>query len=98
MLFRVEDYSIEQEVRLLFFDNANPYVKNREWIKTTDHSIINPYVEFDINNTKFPLILKEIILGPKCPEKLTNEYQLNELIQQKEYLIEVKSSSISNYR
>lgn len=96
--FKAEDYSIEQEVRLLFFDNANPYVKNREWIKTTDHSIINPYVEFDINNTKFPLILKEIILGPKCPEKLTNEYQLNELIQQKEYLIEVKSSSISNYR
>lgn len=97
--FKSKDYSIENEIRLLFmYSSTSTIVKGRDWIKTADHSIINPYVEFEIDSNEFPFKLTEILLGPKCPEKKTNEEQLKELIQQKEYSINVKSSSIKNYR
>ena len=97
--FKAFDYSIEKEVRLLFSGDIK--TENRDeigWIKTAGHSIINPYVEFDIEKSEFPLELKEIVLGPKCPEIKTNENQLKELIRFKGYDIEVKTSSIKNYR
>lgn len=98
--FKSKDYSIEEEVRLIFQDTfKSSIVKNRDWIKTNDYSIINPYVEFDLLNTpQFPLKLKEIILGPKCPERETNKYQLQELIQQHKLSINVRLSEIKNYR
>lgn len=98
--FKSKDYSIEEEVRLIFQDIfKSSIVKNRDWIKTNDYSIINPYVEFDIlNTTEFPLQLKEIILGPKCPEQTTNIYQLQELIRQQQLSINVRASDIKNYR
>ena len=98
--FKAKDYSIEKEVRLIFQDNGkSSIVKNRDWIRSNDYSIINPYVEFDIfNTTKFPLQLKEIILGPKCPEQETNKYQLQELIRQQKLSINVRASDIKNYR
>lgn len=94
--FKAKDYSIEKEVRLLFQDKDS--VKKRDWIKSNDNSIINPFVEFDLLGTEFPLELKEIILGPKCPEKETNRYQLQELIQQHKLPINVRLSEIKNYR
>ena len=97
--FKAKDYSIEKEIRLLFADDSKTdVVKNRDWLKTSDHSIINPYVEFELSNPGFPLELKEIVLGKKCPEQATNIYQLKELIRQKNYKIDVKPSSIKNYR
>lgn len=98
--FKSKDYSIEEEVRLIFQDTfKSSIVKNRDWIKTNDYSIINPYVEFDLFNTpQFPLQLKEIILGPKCPERETNIYQLQELIRRQKLTISVKASNIKNYR
>ena len=97
--FKAKDYSVENEIRLLFSDDLKTsIVKNRDWVKTSDHSIINPYVEFEISNPEFPLKLKTIVLGPKCPEQTTNEYQLKELIRQKNYLIDVRTSLIKNYR
>ncbi len=97
--FKAKDYSIEKEIRLLFADDSKTdVVKNRVWLKTSDHSIINPYVEFELSNPGFPLELKEIVLGKKCPEQATNIYQLKELIRQKNYKIDVKPSSIKNYR
>ncbi|MBR6437685.1 MAG: DUF2971 domain-containing protein [Bacteroidales bacterium] len=94
--FKAKDYSIEKEVRLLFQDKDS--VKKRDWIKSNDNSIINPFVEFDLLGTEFPLELKEIILGPKCPEKETNRYQLIELIHQNNLQINVEVSTIKNYR
>lgn len=98
--FKANDYIIEQEVRLLFQDTGQSVlVKNKDWIKSKDNSIINPYVEFEIfNNTEFPLILKEIRLGPKCPEQETNKYQIQELIRQHKLSINVRLSEIKNYR
>lgn len=97
--FKASDYSIEKEIRLLFSGDIK--TENGDeigWIKTAGHSIINPYVEFDITKPEFPLKLKEIVLGPKCPEIKTNENQLKEIIRFKGYDIEVKTSSIKNYR
>lgn len=95
--FKAKDYSIEEEIRLLYI---NDLPNKRDWLKTNDSFIINPYVEFDINSKEFPLTLTEVMLGPKCPEKETNEEQLKELIRQKNYPrpIDVKTSSIKNYR
>lgn len=94
--FKTKDYSIEQEVRLLFQNKDS--VKKRDWIKSNDYSIINPYVEFDLFDSEFPLTLKEIVLGPKCPEKETNKYQLIDLINQNNLPISVNISDIKNYR
>ena len=99
--FKAKDYTIENEIRLLFMDDkSNKAVKTRDWLKTNNSSIINPYIEFNIDSEEFPLTLSEVMLGPKCPEKETNEEQLKELIRQKGYVnqIDVKSSSIKNYR
>ena len=97
--FKAKDYSIEQEVRLLFQNNEqSSHSKKRDWIISKDYSIINPFVEFNLFDSEFPLTLKEIILGPKCPEQETNKYQLQELIQQHKLSINVRLSEIKNYR
>lgn len=95
--FKSKDYSVEQEVRVLF--QSKDSVKKRDWIISKDYSIINPFLEFNIfNNSGFPLVLKEIILGPKCPEQETNIYQLNELAKQNDLSISIRPSDIKNYR
>lgn len=97
--FKAKDYSVEEEIRLLYMDDeSNKIVKNRDWLKTNDSLIINPYVEFDIDSEGFPLTLTEVMLGPKCPEIATNQEQLKELIRQKGYSIAVEQTSIKNYR
>lgn len=94
--FKAKDYSIEKEVRLLFQNKDT--VKKRDWIKSNNYSIINPFVEFGLFDSDFPLTLKEIILGPKCPEQDTNKNQLQELINQNNIPISVNVSDIKNYR
>lgn len=100
--FKAKDYSIEKEIRLLFIDedksNDESIVVKKDWLKTNNSSIINPYIDINIDSEKFPLTLTEVMLGPKCPEMATNEEQLKELIRQKGYSIAVETSSIKNYR
>lgn len=94
--FKSKDYSVEHEVRLLI---QNKGQSKRDWIVSNDNSIITPFVEFNIfDDPGFPLVLKEIILGPKCPEQETNKYQLQELIQQNNLSVIVRASEIKNYR
>ena len=98
--FKPFDYNVEKEIRLIFFDDEKKDngVINHEWIKTWSHSIIIPIVDFKLNSPNFPLQLKEILLGPKMPERDTNKSQLEGLISQKGYTITVKKSVIDNYR
>lgn len=98
--FKAKDYTIEKEIRLLFMDDKSNTSVKRDWLKTNDSFIINPYVEFDIDSEEFPLTLTEVMLGPKCPEKETNMEQLKELIRQRKFRnqIDVEKSSIINYR
>ena len=71
-------YSDEREVRLLYFKQDSDEYK---WIKTGDSQILAPVIEFGIEKGKneFPLVLSEIILGPKFPEAATNAVQIKYL-------------------
>jgi hypothetical protein len=108
--FKPYDYSIEEEVRLLIIDNDSlPKIKS-DWVMTYTHSIINPIMDFRLNSKLFPIQLREITLGPKCPEQETNYVQLQEMIRRKKREIsdkkydsnlntlKVKLSEIRHYR
>ena len=99
--FKSSDYSVEEEIRLLFkYDkknkNSNIVIK---WVKNDSYNIIHPIVIFkDLKD--FPLKLKAITLGPKCAEKDSNKAQLQQFIREyrKDENIEVKESTIKHYR
>ena len=98
--FKPYDYNVEEEIRLIFFDNGrfdNGVIK-RDWIQTLTHSIINPIIDFKLNSSGFPLQLTQIILGPKMQESKIQKSQLEDLISEKGYSIKVSMSSIKNYR
>uniref|UniRef100_UPI00404A69CC DUF2971 domain-containing protein n=1 Tax=Flavobacterium sp. TaxID=239 RepID=UPI00404A69CC len=106
--FKPFEYSIEQEVRLLIIDNEELEFIKKDWLLTHSHKILNPVIDFKLNHPDFPIILEEIILGPKCPEAETNMVQFQELIRRKRdelkygrtYApsIDVSLSKIKNYR
>lgn len=81
--FKAYDYRFEDEVRLLLIDNDALLKIKSDWVMSFTHSIITPVIEFKLNSKSFPIQLKEIILGPKCPEKETNLVQLREMIRRK---------------
>lgn len=96
--FKPVEYKDEKEIRLLYFcDDENKF----KWILSSDE-IFCPIIEFSIENgnNKYPLIIEEIILGPKCPENKINKQQLQQYcsynrIPQK---INITLSEIDNYR
>ena len=90
--FKNKNFKTENEVRLLVLDQSN----KKEWYKTNDSSIINPYIEIDLNDSKFPLKLTKVILGPKCPESAYNKAQMESMLKDKN--IEVSPSKIDIYR
>ncbi|WP_299678492.1 DUF2971 domain-containing protein [uncultured Dokdonia sp.] len=81
--FKPFDYKIEEEVRLLVIEDPNLNPLNSNWVKTYTHSIINPFIDFQLNNSAFPIHLSEIILGPKSPEQDSNTVQLREMVRRK---------------
>ena len=74
--FKPSHYWDEKEVRLLYFckEGTDKY----KWIKAGDSQILAPVLEFSIakDENEFPLVLSEIILGPKFPEATTNAAQI----------------------
>ena len=99
--FKAGDYSVEEEVRLLYKydDKAKKDDINIKWIKNDSYNIVHPIVIFK-NLKDFPLNLKKITLGPKCAEIDSNLAQLQQFIREyrKGEEIEVKPSTIKNYR
>jgi hypothetical protein len=106
--FKPFDYSVENEVRLLVIDSNDVSIGKRDWVLTDNHSILNPVIDIKLNHPEFPLILDEIILGPKCPEADINKVQIEELLRIKKpqmtfetktyQKINVRISNIQNYR
>ena len=98
--FKPHDYSIEEEVRLLIIDNDSLAKIKSDWVMTFTHSIINPIMDFRLNSKSFPIQLKEILLGPKCPEQETNLVQIQEMIRRKKREIAEKSfdSNLNNLK
>jgi hypothetical protein len=100
--FKPYDYSIEEEVRLLYIMTEE---MKKGWLLTASHNILNPFVEFKLNDDDMPLQLTEIMFGPKCPEKEINQKQFEQFIRElnhkPEYKItklKVSISNIKNYR
>ena len=99
--FKPVHYWDEHEVRLLYFKKDTDEYK---WIKTGDSKILAPVIEFGIEKGKneFPLVLSEIILGPKFPAAATNAVQIKYLkeLQQIEEVggCPVTISKIKGYR
>ena len=91
------DYQVEDEVRLLYILPKTKEPKG--WLLANNINIINPYVEFSLDNN-FPLIIDNLKLGPKCPEQKINKYQLNELMKKINPKLDgmVEESKIKNYR
>ena len=92
-----KNYEVESEVRLLYkLSDQNP----SGWVLSNGTNIVNPYMDFDLD--AFPLKLKKIILGPKCPESDMNLFQLKALIENHPNSslkdIEISKSKIENYR
>lgn len=92
--FKAHDYSIEEEVRLLIIDNEKLDKLETDWVMTHTHSIINPVIDFRLNSQSFPIQLRTILLGPKCPEQETNFVQIEEMIRRKKK--EIKNNNLDS--
>ncbi len=90
--FKSFEYKPEQEIRLLIIlsrnksikgeklDNQQPHSFEKKWCLTTSHQIANPFVIIELKDKLLPIELTEIVLGPKCPELVTNKKQLEQLL------------------
>ena len=108
--FKSGDYHYENEVRLLYEENdeSNNFHTSHDWVLNNANSIFTPYVQFDLSDkgeqqkTNFPLKLKGIVLGPKCPEKEMNAKQIKNMLRRDPSLqrlnIDIQVSKITNYR
>jgi len=80
--FKPIEFQVESEVRLLIVDDGSlTKERKQDWVLTNDHSIIIPVIDFNLSDQEFPLKLREIILGPNCPEKEINVKQIEELLR-----------------
>lgn len=95
--FKPETFNYEKEVRVLYIQKKGVRVK-KEWIVAKPYNIVNPMVKFKLGKDDFPLKIKEIMLGPICPEKELNKIQLEELIASKKDKPIISISKINGYR
>lgn len=97
--FKSSDYKMEEEVRLLFIEDPVNPLKNSGWVISNPDKILSRFVMFELNSSYFPLKLKEIILGPNCPENQVNKRQFEVLLNNLGMIdVSVKTSRIDSYR
>lgn len=98
--FKPKEYKTEKEIRLLLDkrDAKSSFIET--WVHNTTYNIIHPILLFDKlqAENKFPLKIKEIILGPNMPEAELNQKQLTKLLKSKGLNIQVRLSDIRVYR
>ena len=99
--FKPFDFSIEQEVRLLYQKPVKlPDSITEKWIYNGDYQITHPILVFNhTSQSEYPLVIKKIILGPKFSEMDTNVPQLKKLLREKGFKnVDVVPSKIDFYR
>lgn len=101
--FKPHDYSVEEEIRLMFYEHSDYSSTNNDkkvWIKANGSSIVIPAMRFKFPSDNFPLTLKTIILGPKISEPDLNKVQIELMVKENGFVptITVARSSIENYR
>ena len=102
--FKPHDYSVEEEIRLVFYEHSDSSSTNNDkkvWIKANGSSIVIPAMRFKFPSDDFPLTLKTIILGPKISEPDLNKMQIESMVKEKKEIVPnimIERSSIENYR
>lgn len=108
--FKSFEYTSEQEVRLLTILSSNNNIKGekisgdnahniqKQWCLTASHKILTPFITLPLADNAFPMQLKKIILGSKCPEKIINQKQFSQLLSAKNIHASVEISRVTNYR
>lgn len=100
--FKPYEYRDELEIRLLYNRKQNKD-EGVKWILTNDYNIVCPLYITSLDN--FPFVIKEIRLGPNCPDMEVNKLQLELLIKEKNTPRDntlknaiIQASRISSYR
>lgn len=107
--FKPKEYSVEDEVRLLFF--SSELQDKSEWIETST-GMVAPMKKFlveDRNNDYdekkmpvYPLSVKSIWLGPRMSDMKANEDNIKQLVKEvfgwSNIDTRIKTSTIQNYR
>lgn len=101
--FKSHLFKDENEVRLLFIwtDKSRD---NIEWIIDSTNSIVSRICKFPIDDNRFPLILTNVIIGPKCPDQASNVDQFIYMNRQQKTMKDsplksaVEASKIEDYR
>lgn len=111
--FKPHEYVGEQEVRLMFYKSitdtdVDKLNSSRIWTYDENFGIATPIVKFgmtDNKDYKFPLVLRQIIIGPKAKEAELNMEQLKCLLKTKNVKhsqvddkLLVTCSDLKNYR
>ena len=104
--FKPSEYAVEEEVRLLYEMNAGSLLDatNGKWIYNTSNGIIAPIVRFPVTkvDSRFPLVLERIVLGPNLKERSINKEQLLLMLKYGQINVtdnfEITYSDINSYR
>lgn len=97
--FRFKD---EKEVRLLYLSDGNNK-EDKQWIENSDSGIVSKMLLFPMKPTNtFPLILTNVIVGPKAPEPRKIAEQFSFMVSQEwdrySTQILIRQSDIKEYR
>jgi len=85
--FKSFEYSVEQEVRVLYKKTSSDTSNTVNWNLTYTHNILNPFINFNISD--LPLKITHILFGAKC-----SEIDIN--LKQFQYLASISSDSNIN--
>lgn len=110
--FKPKEYDIEKEIRIVFINKdyeENKTTYEKKWIISKNNSILSPMIIFPLypkkNAIEFPLTLRKIIIGSKCPEINVNKASLQALAIERfgndpfnEPNIKIGISNINSYR
>lgn len=97
--FKSFEYRDEKEIRLMYY--AQDADKNK-WIE--GNNIFCPIIEKSVKNgmNQYPLVLQQVILGPRFAEKEINVFQIQQMIEESDIEngvnVECTKSEIDNYR
>lgn len=101
--FKSHLFEDEHEYRLLFIP-ASEDEQKLHWMMDSTNNIVSRIALFGMDENGFPLKLKSVLVGPKCPEQESNVDQL-EFMNRKQKVIQpdrvmkvVKASNITDFR
>lgn len=93
----------EHEFRILFLPSEGSSAELR-WIMDSTNSIVSRIALFNVEDEAFPLKIKSVLVGPKCPEQESNVDQLTFMnriqgvMKSRVMRKVVKPSDITDYR